>query len=187
MQWTNFSKKLKKKAILSSTCKKIRIAYGGASFDSTGKHEKFSAPTSFQFKRLKVMFGENNVNVVDEFRTTKCCFFCGVRGDSSVLQNVYEPKPSGVSVENWFPVRGLKRCNHIYCSNFLDRDYNAALNILAVHTAVAGCLDRPIHLLRDNVIASVEPGRFVLNHAVRTKGRIPCVTVTADFFKASCP
>jgi hypothetical protein len=54
-----FYNKVKKKAMSSiNNCNSVRIAYGGASFPANGKHEKYSAPTGFQFKRRKLIFNK---------------------------------------------------------------------------------------------------------------------------------
>jgi hypothetical protein len=158
--------RVKTQACAAAGVSKIRIAYGGASFSSTGPGEKNSAPTAFQFKRMKKIFTESSVNVVDEFRTTKCCATCGDRGVTSILQNVYDRRKR-VAGTNWYPVRGLKRCNNTYCCKFYDRDANAALNIWAVHhmqaALEAGVLYRPLHLSRDNNDGLGEPSRFILS------------------------
>ena len=158
--------KVKKKACAAAGVNKIRIAYGNGSFSSTGPGEKNSAPTSFQFKHVKNIFTKSCVNVVDEFRTTKCCAACGDRGVTSILQNVYD-EGKRVAGKDWYPVRGLKRCNNTYCCKFYDRDANAALNIWAVHhmqaALVAGVLHRPRHLSRENDEGLGEPSRFTLS------------------------
>ena len=89
------------------------IAYGAAKFPSTGRGE-LSAPTTSLFRACCRHF--QHVVLVDEFRTSKTCSICG--GDLASV------KLRGVIV------RGLHWCGSTKCRRLLNRDYNAAVNIL---------------------------------------------------------
>ena len=124
------------------------IAYGDASFSSTGSGE-LSAPTTFLLKRAQLAFGSDNVTRVDEFCTSKCCATCG-----SKLQKVVQSVVQSDGTRATREVRGLRRCDSTYCRKFLDRDANAARNILAVFKGLwsKGLKDpthRPPSLRRD--------------------------------------
>ena len=110
-----------------------------------------------------VKIDQCNINVVDEYHTTNYWIFCNTRNVTTILQTIYASKPRSLCK---ILVSG-QGCNDIYCSKFLDRDFNASLNILAVHTAAAGVMNfnRPNHLSRENVEALNRPGRFELIRA----------------------
>jgi len=150
------------KAELTKGGKTVKVAYGAGAFSPTGHGESEPAPTAFQYKRVRLAFGDANVSLVNEDFTTKCCAACGARGVSSVLQNVYDPRARRVGAR-WLPIRGLKRCSHTDCCSFVDRDANAALNILAAYEAAARDDDRPAHLRRDTPEVHADPRRWELH------------------------
>ena len=129
--------------------------------------------------------GARAVVFVTEFRSSKCCCSCGVelqlvwrRGTPRRLlerdaakQRAFEagdgapPRPR----VDWDEVRGLRRCGNKGCSrastSFVDRDWNAAVNIRAAFEA----LDRgdavPPHMRSkpaDDERERAEPQRFYL-------------------------
>lgn len=92
------------------------IAYGAAKFNSTSRGE-LSAPTTYVSKRCAKHYP---TVMVDEFRTTKMCYKC-----RKPLQ------PTFRYIEDQLrEVRGLRWCRSTNCCTFLNRDLNAALNIL---------------------------------------------------------
>ena len=135
----------------------VKVAYGAAVFAATGRGEEAPAPTAFQYKRLLLAFGQQNVTLVNEDFTTKCCAACGARGETTVLQNVFEDRAAAR------PIRGLKRCNATECCSFRSRDGNAARNILAAFLAAARGAPRPTHLCRDTPGGHAKPTRWNLH------------------------
>lgn len=97
------------------------VAYGDAKFCSSAKHEQ-SVPTTALFKACQRHF---KTIPEDEFRTTMMCCCC--RKETSKVTKVKE----GVYRE----VRGLRWCSSTKCRKFLNRDKNAALNILRAFTS----------------------------------------------------
>jgi hypothetical protein len=108
--------------------KRIIIAYGSAKFAPGGKNE-ISVPTCSAFKECRYRFP---TLVIDEFRTTAVHF-----EDDSILQKVCK---KGTNI----PVRGLLWCGSTIKSKFVNRDKNAALNILRC----ANIANRPLALNR---------------------------------------
>jgi transposase len=90
------------------------LAYGSANINPTGKGE-VTVPVKYIQRACEQKF---EVFPVDEFRTSKVCYKCGELLD--------EVKFEGEK----FPVRGLRWCKTKTCSELLDRDFNAAKNIL---------------------------------------------------------
>ena len=119
--------------------KPVKLAYGSAKFNPTGKGE-VAVPTSQIFKECKYRFP---IVLVDEYLTTKIHY-----ETNSVLQKVQvkgEPKC----------LRGLLWCQPD--SKFVSRDKNAALNILR-----CGLLNRrPSALLRTRSKVVVEVGKHI--------------------------
>ena len=116
---------------------------------------------------------------------SKCCCCCGaelqlvfrdgaprrLRERDAAKQRAFEkgdgapPRPRAA----WAEVRGLRRCGNGACSrastSFVDRDWNAAINILAAFDALDRGERVPPHMRRkptDDVRARVEPQRFYL-------------------------
>ena len=88
------------------------IAYGAAKFNPTSKNE-LSAPTTYVSKRCAKHFP---IIFVDEYNTTKVCHCCDQRL-CPVMKDGRE-------------IRGLRWCRSTKRHTFLNRDMNAALNIL---------------------------------------------------------
>lgn len=105
-----------------------RILYGGAKFASTGKGE-VAVPTTGIFMAVQSKFKETVL--VHEHRTSKVCQAC-----DGTLSSVHEDGRE---------VRGLRWCKT--CRKFLDRDRNAALNILRCDPRA--CCARPQSLCSD--------------------------------------
>ena len=105
------------------------IAYGAAKFNPNGKNE-LSAPTTFLSKRCSKHF---STILIDEYNTTKVCSCC----DEKLLPVVKEG----------LEIRGLRWCGSTKCRTFLNRDLNAALNILRCFESQT-C--RPLHLSRNS-------------------------------------
>jgi hypothetical protein len=76
---------------------------------------------------------EKHFTVVDtpEWNTTKTCSKCE-EGEMKPCMKRFHPNPKRTKGENStckFDVRGLRRCNNENCRVFINRDYNAAINI----------------------------------------------------------
>jgi hypothetical protein len=98
--------------------RKITVAYGSASFSPGGKGE-VNVPVGRAFNECKMRFP---TLVVDEFRTTVVH-----HGTDTMLQKVQRRKDKGTRKT----VRGLLWCSSTRRNNkFVNRDLNAALNIL---------------------------------------------------------
>lgn len=105
------------------------IAYGAAKFNPTSKNE-LSAPTTYVSKRCAKHFP---TLFVDEYNTTKVCHCC-------------DERLCAVSKDNR-QVRGLRWCCSTKCRTFLNRDMNAALNILRCFRSST---NRPYSLARNS-------------------------------------
>ena len=92
--------------------------------------------------------GPGRILMVDEFRTSKTCHCCGdvLRGVVEREKNFKKGAPAG-AVD-----RGVKHCARSTCSTFLDRDVNAALNMLKVTLTRLRGEERPQHLQRESVL-----------------------------------
>ena len=121
------------------------ILYGAAEFSSTARNE-LSAPTS-ALSRHCARFAP--LRLVDEYNTTKVCARC-----DCVLSAVARQLDDGTIQE----IRGLRRCSSNVCSqaSFVDRDKNAALNILRCGLVE----ERPTALIRGT--RNPAPTRWVL-------------------------
>jgi len=95
--------------------KNIVIAYGSASFVSSSRSE-IAAPTSSIYKKMSQRF---RTILTDEFNTSRICNKCKCE-----LRNVKD--------QNNNIIRDFKYCESNICleSRFVDRDLNAAKNIL---------------------------------------------------------
>ena len=100
--------------------RRIVIAYGDAKFASGGKGE-ISVPTSRLEKECKRRY---HVVKIDEFRTTQIHYETNLK-----LASVYEK-------DEKYPVRGLLWCSSTNSSKFVNRDKNAALNMLRIYNDV---------------------------------------------------
>lgn len=148
--WSNqrFELYCKKKKVLSKffnslkkpkDSRKLVIAYGSAKFNSGGKGE-VSVPTTTAFKTCKNMI---QTNLIDEFRTSKLSY-----KDHTLLNLVGKQSLDSNKECNkeYKSLRGLLwYCSTNGCSNFVNRDLNAAINILNL----SKCKERPYIFKRD--------------------------------------
>jgi len=104
------------------------IAYGAAQFNPTGPGE-LSVPTSAV---SKVCARHYQLQYVDEYNTTKVCNGC-------------KQYSWGVKFGEGRVNRGLRWCSSTKCRKFLNRDHNAALNILECATQTP----RPLSFSRE--------------------------------------
>jgi hypothetical protein len=115
---------------------KPNIFYGAAKFSPNSKNE-LSAPTSFMSSSCARHF---RLEYVDEYCTSKICARC---------DHVLSPVAISDMQGRVRQVRGLRRCNSNVCAraSLVDRDLNAALNILRCGERV----DRPQVLARGSI------------------------------------
>lgn len=147
---------------------KPTILFGAAKFNPTGKNE-LSAPTTFVSASCSQHFP---MRFVDEYCTSQVCSRCDRK-----LSPVYRVTRDGKVRE----VRGLRRCSSNVCSqaSYVDRDLNAALNILR-----CGSDRRPQALDRGTV--HPQPQRWVINGRPESRRRrkdafIPADTVSVTY------
>jgi transposase len=93
------------------------IAYGAAKFNPNSKSE-LSAPTTFLSKRCAKHYP---TIYVDEYNTTKVCHGCDEKL-CPILKRTGEDEKR--------EIRGLRWCSSTKCRTLVNRDLNAALNIL---------------------------------------------------------
>lgn len=100
-----------------------KIAYGAVQVASGGRGE-LSVPCKEMFQRVSKLYP---TTLVDEFRTTKCCFACASNGLTSELAGMRRQRRGGEPglQDN----RGLRRCTTCRKCPLVSRDMNAALNI----------------------------------------------------------
>ena len=118
----------------------VVVGWGQARFPSSARGGR-AAPTT---KLFQIAQWHLRVMLVDEFRTTQVCHSCYQR-----LQPVREKEDADSPPRE---VRGLRRCDSIglcdmQCS-FLDRDLNAALNILTCFLCLLTGVNRPERMRR---------------------------------------
>ena len=129
----------------------IVLGIGNASFAPSGKGET-AVPTTRVAKLfaryLKCRDIPHRIISLDEFRTTKCCNRCG-----NVLDDIRDKLTHRT-------IRGLKSCCHCGTKKtgplLLNRDANAAINLLKVTEAVVGNQPRPEYLQRPKKESPVE-------------------------------
>lgn len=102
---------------------KATVFWGDASVNSSMKGTK-SAPTTRQLVRARLHL--KRITFVDEFRTSKVCHCCD--------EQIHAVKRGEWVDDKWRAreVRGLRWCST--SRRFLDRDFNAAVNILRCGT-----------------------------------------------------
>lgn len=103
------------------------IAYGNASVRATARNER-SVPVKYVYDEFKKRF---HVEDVDEFRSTCICNCCkkdALEVVQKVEKNVEDEDGKVKKKYVNEPVRGLRYCKNT--RRFLDRDLNAAKNIL---------------------------------------------------------
>jgi hypothetical protein len=142
------------------------VVYGGANFASSAKGAA-AAPTTALYRACLAVFGRAAVRLATEHRSSKCCAGCG-----EVLQIVKSPVPTPAhaaararkeaqrAAAGWEPlrplprlleVRGLRRCGRgngcaYGGASFVDRDVNAALNILRAFVQLDAAGTLPAHM-----------------------------------------
>ncbi len=142
--WSNqrFELYCKKRQVLSKFFNSLKnrkdkrnlvIAYGSANFSSNGKGE-VSVPTTTVFKTCKSMY---QTNLVDEFRTSKLSY------KDHTLLNLVGKRSLELNEKGEVEYKSLRGllwyCSTNGCSNFVNRDLNAAINILNL----SKCEERP--------------------------------------------
>ena len=115
--------------------RRVTVGYGSAKFAPGGRNE-VAVPTSRAFKECSQRFP---TSAIDEFRTTMVH-----HEDDSVLQKVAIRRTGNVS-------RGLLWCCSTGNSKFVNRDKNAAINILRCFTLP----QRPLALTRRPNLARI--------------------------------
>ena len=134
----SFNVFIKKKSVLDRFFSRMRgpndapvpkIAYGAASIRPHA-HGELSVPVKGVLKVCRKFY---HTTLVNEHLTTKTHEACGSR--MHPVKNESEGEPSK------YPIRGLYWCQT--CKKFINRDRNAALNILLVARCIEG---RPNHL-----------------------------------------
>ena len=104
--------------------KKVIVGYGAAKFKSSGKCE-VSVPTSATAKACQRYF---KTHFISEYNTTKRCACCKNQL-RPVGKNIFSFEKNKYHFQQ---VRGLLWCRSTMCNHkrsFLDRDFNASINI----------------------------------------------------------
>ncbi len=121
--------------------KRIILAYGSSCTTSGGVGE-MSVPVSKVFQYCRQRYA---VKLIDEYRTTKVCSI-----DDSVLHSV-QRRDTGERL------RGLLWCGSTNVNKFINRDLNAAINILRI----ARLPSRPASLTRDHPKVVMRVGKII--------------------------
>jgi hypothetical protein len=137
------------------------VAYGDASFNPNGRCE-LSVPTNKVYKTCKRF---HQTIAVDEFRTSIICNHCNdfvtpVQECCKCYDENEEKEKNSVK-----EIRGLRWCNNTMCRKFLNRDKNAALNILQCF------FHRPQIMMRDSPIRNpkFKPLTLFVNQSVNQR------------------
>lgn len=138
----SFLNSLKKSGEKRGDYREIVLAYGDAGFASNGKGE-LSAPTTSLSRQCSKKY---KTKMIDEFRTTQLNYETGAR-----MSQVIEKK-SGKAV------RGLYWCRSTKDGKFIDRDVNAALNILKCYQTLPA---RPPGFLRNDPVQPPPPKKVI--------------------------
>ncbi|KAL0223563.1 hypothetical protein P9112_002953 [Eukaryota sp. TZLM1-RC] len=113
------------------------------------KHMKFKEPTKGKGLRIVFKKAGDKVFLIDEFRTSCCCFNCKKAEKTAASFRWYRnPKPwkrHEVSIGH-----GLTICKS--CESLWNRDRIASLHMLAVMEAHVNGGDRPEYLQRAKVV-----------------------------------
>jgi hypothetical protein len=122
------------------------IAYGAAMFSASGNGGEESVPVQSTSKRCMQHY---RTVFIDEFRTSQVCHRCAHRTQPvAKMKDVVNTTTKRVE-RKMYSVRGLRWCCSTTCTRtFLNRDVNAALNIL--QCARAGTHARPGKLNRQS-------------------------------------
>ncbi|KAL0215131.1 hypothetical protein P9112_007315 [Eukaryota sp. TZLM1-RC] len=112
------------------------------------KHLKFKEPT--KGKGLRILFKKAGYKVflIDEFRTSCCCFNCK-KAEKTVETFRWCRNPRPWKRHEMSICHGLTMCKS--CESLWNRDRNASLNMLAVMEAHVNGGDRPKYLQRVKV------------------------------------
>lgn len=121
--------------------KRIVLAYGTGCNVSSGKYE-LSVPVTRIFKMCLQRF---LVKMTDEYRSTKVSY-----EDDSILENV-------VRKDTNQKLRGLLWCSSTNINKFVNRDFNAAMNILRCATSA----ERPQSLTHDHPKVIMKVGKTI--------------------------
>ena len=132
-------------SIQGSDSRKVVIAYGSAKIAPTGKGES-AVPTGKLYSEVSKRFETHGV---DEFRTSKVSNRTG-----ELLTKVYR-------IDSKQEVRGLRWCGSTSNGKFLDRDMNAAINILRCF--LGGESNRPSELSRETVLEENKSRKMIRN------------------------
>ena len=100
------------------------IAYGAAKFNSTGIGEQ-AVPTTFIGKRCQEYY---KMVMIDEYKTSQICHQCEEK-----LTLLYRDEKGQIK-HFGREIRGLRWCGSTKCRKLINRDRNAALNILKIVT-----------------------------------------------------
>ena len=177
------------------------IAYGDAKFSSTGRG-RHSSPTVAVLDACVAVMGADNVKMVTEHRSSKCCADCGepmqrvythtrskreLEADARAAARATRPgAPPARPRHSRREVRGLHRCANPHCPDHArslkDRDVNACRNILAAFHGLHAGVGVPVHM-RKGVQRPGErtPDAFVLGAVA---ARAPAAA--AAFYVPSC-
>jgi hypothetical protein len=103
----------------------VVIAYGAASFSSTGKYQP-PTPNKWFLDQLSRRYC---VIMVDEYNTSKICSFCNHWEPMKPMTSHVKNEDTGKTEKK--EVRGIRHCSDS-CLTTHDRDKNAATNILNI-------------------------------------------------------
>jgi hypothetical protein len=105
------------------------------------QHMKYKAPV--KGKGFRNLFRKRGYDVylVDEFRTSCRCSYCG--GECNTFRHCPNPRPWK---DNIIMRHGLLKCET--CNRLWNRDVNASLNIHKISKAAVSGEDRPLYLQR---------------------------------------
>jgi len=159
-----FLKSLQTKGEKRNDHREIVLAYGDAGFASNGKGER-SVPTTTLARRCLKKY---KVKMIDEFRTTQLSYDTGSR-----MSKVVE-KESG------FSIRGLYWCSSTKDGKFVDRDVNAALNILKCYKMLP---TRPMGLSRNDGVQQEPPVKIIKSLSKKLRNGLPRKRFSLGFRK----
>ena len=152
--------------------RRIVIAYGNGSFAPTGKGEKAVPVTTLYREMCRAYI----VILIDEFRTTQVHCETGARL-AEVKEYIKEYRKLYGSKSKGVTVRGLLWCNSTnnQIGKFIDRDINAARNILKCYTSA----ERP-EALRRGTPAQDKSTKRILKKWARASRHLRRVGLATD-------
>lgn len=148
------------------------FAWGDAKFAAAGRGEAGGVPVGALPRHARHHAAA--VVGVDEFRTSQKCRTCGAQTRAVQEDEIQE----GATARR--EIRGLKFCPN--CEKLLDRDANAAANILACHVAHLRGEARPRALRREEAKETAAPIRISAaqaQHAARKATEARTITSSA--------